>query len=69
MASPDPAAYYEVKDALEAKGYSFVDSTLGPVPLNWSKVEDEEIATKLETMLEKFDENDDVQEVFNNWDN
>ena len=65
----DPASYYEVKDALEAKGYSFVDSSLGPVPLNWSKVEDEEIATKLENMLEKFDENDDVQEVYNNWDN
>ena len=65
----DPASYYEVKDALEAKGYTFVDSSLGPVPLNWSKVEDEEIATKLETMLEKFDENDDVQEVYNNWDN
>ena len=65
----DPSTYYEVKDALEAKGYTFVDSTLGPVPLNWSKVEDEEIANKLEMMLEKFDENDDVQEVFNNWDN
>ena len=65
----DPASYYEVKDALEAKGYTFVDSSLGPVPLNWSKVEDEEIAGKLETMLEKFDENDDVQEVYNNWDN
>ncbi|MBR4556288.1 MAG: YebC/PmpR family DNA-binding transcriptional regulator [Clostridiales bacterium] len=65
----DPAAYYEVKDALEAKGYTFVDSTLGPVPLNWSKVDDEETASKLEMMLEKFDENDDVQEVFNNWDN
>ena len=65
----DPASYYEVKDALEAKGYYFVDSSLGPVPLNWSKVEDEEIATKLENMLEKFDENDDVQEVYNNWDN
>ena len=65
----DTSAYYEVKDALEAKGYTFVDSTLGPVPLNWSKVEDEEVANKLEMMLEKFDENDDVQEVFNNWDN
>ena len=65
----EPSAYYEVKDALEAKGYSFVDSSLGPVPLNWSKVEDPEIAAKLENMLEKFDENDDVQEVYNNWDN
>ena len=65
----DPASYYEVKDALEAKGYTFVDSSLGPVPLNWTKVEDQEIAGKLELMLEKFDENDDVQEVYNNWDN
>ncbi len=65
----DPASYYEVKDALDAKGYTFVDSTLGPVPLNWSKVEDPDVCSKLELMLEKFEENDDVQEVFNNWDN
>lgn len=64
-----PQDYYAVKDALTAKKYVFADASLGPVPITWTKVEDPEITEQLEKMLEKMDENDDIQEVFHNWDN
>lgn len=65
----DTDSYYEVKESLEAKGYTFVDSSLGPVATTMANVEDEEICNQLNKMLDKFDENDDVQEVYHNWDN
>jgi len=60
-------SYYPVKEALEKKNYKFVDSSQGPVPVTWIKIEDEETVQQLEKMLEKMDENDDIQEVFHNW--
>ncbi len=63
-----PEDYYAVKDALAAKGYTFADSNLGPVPLTWTQVEDKEATENLEKMLEKMEENDDIQEVYHNWD-
>lgn len=62
-----PEDYYAVKDALEAKGYTFADSTLGPVATTSAKVDDEEICEKLEKMLDMMEENEDIQEVFHNW--
>ncbi len=59
--------YYAVKAELENRKYTFADSSLGPVPVTWVKIEDEETASQFEKMLEKMDENDDIQEVFHNW--
>ena len=64
-----PHDYYTVKDAIAAKGYSFADSNLGPVPITWTEVEDVEMTENLEKMLEKMEENEDIQEVYNNWHN
>ena len=64
-----PHDYYTVKDALAAKGYTFADSNLGPVPITWAEVEDVEMTENLEKMLEKMEENEDIQEVYNNWHN
>lgn len=58
--------YYTVKEALEKKDYTFADSSLGPVPMTRVKIEDEEAVSQFEKLLEKMDENDDIQEVFHN---
>jgi len=65
----DPDAYYRVKDALTSKGYVFADSSLGPVPITWTRIDDPDVCDKMEKMLEKMEENEDIQEVYNNWDN
>lgn len=65
--SPDD--YYQVKEQLEANGYTFADSSLGPVPITMTEVSDPAVIEKLEKMLDKMDDNDDIQEVYYNWDN
>ncbi len=64
-----PDDYYQVKDALEAKGYTFIDSSVGPVAITTADVTDPDIATSLEKMLDMMEENEDIQEVYHNWDN
>jgi len=64
-----PEDYYTVKDALEAKGYEFLDSSLGLVPENWVSASDEETVLKIEKLIDMLDEHDDVQEVFHNFEN
>ena len=64
-----PEGYYTTRAALEAKNYDFVDASLGPVPVTWTALVDEEAVKAFEKMLDKMEENDDIQEVFHNWDN
>ena len=65
----DPDDYYTVKDALEGKGYTFLDSSLGPVAITNAEVTDPDIISSLEKMLDMMEENEDIQEVYHNWDN
>ena len=55
------------RDALEAKNYTISDSTLGPVATTTAEVTDPEAIAQLEKMLDMMDENEDIQEVFHNW--
>lgn len=64
-----PETYYDVRAALETKGYELADSSLGPVPVTWVEVEDPEAVVKLEKMIDALDSHDDVQDVYHNWDN
>jgi len=63
-----PADYYQVKDALEAKKYEFLDSSLGLVPNTWMEVTDEDQQMKIEKLIELLEEYEDVQDVYHNYD-
>ena len=65
--STSPADYYSVREALEAKNYAIADSTLGPVAMTTAEVTDPDAIAQLEKMLDMMDENEDIQEVFHNW--
>ena len=65
----DPDSYYSVKEALEAKGYTFVDSSLGPVATTLTTVTDENTIAALEKMFDMMEENEDIQDYFHSWDN
>ena len=65
--STSTSDYYDVRDAIEAKGYSIADSTLGPVAMTTAEVTDPDAVASLEKMLDMMDENEDIQEVFHNW--
>lgn len=62
------ADFSAVREALEAKGYSFVSAELSMIPQTTVSVSDPDTLRKINTMLDLFDDYDDVQEVFHNGD-
>ena len=63
--SPDD--FNAVADALTAKGYHFASAQIEMVPQNYQKLEKEEDIANMEKMLDLFDDDDDVQNVWHNW--
>ncbi|HHX38316.1 MAG TPA: YebC/PmpR family DNA-binding transcriptional regulator [Clostridiaceae bacterium] len=63
-----PDSYHDVLEALEAD-YTIASSELGPVPDNTVEIDDPETTALLEKLVDALEDNDDVQDVFHNWDN
>ena len=63
-----PDQYAAVREAMEAKGYTFLDVSLGPVPVTWTELSDPDMIDKMEKLIDRMEEHDDVQEVYHNWD-
>ena len=63
----EPEDFSAVRDDLEKLGYTFASAELEMVPSTYTKIEDEEIATKMQKMLDMFEDNDDIQNVWHNW--
>ena len=56
-----------VADAMTAKGYKFASAQLEMVPQNYQKLEKEEDKANMEKMLDIFEDDNDVQNVWHNW--
>jgi len=63
----EPDDFSGVRDDLEAKGYSFVSAEVEMVPDVYSKIDDPELVVKMEKLLDMLEDNDDVQNVWHNW--
>lgn len=63
-----PTAFLETKAALEKKGVAFLSAELGYVPLTSVPIADKPTAAKLLRLIELLDSNDDVQDVYANYD-
>lgn len=63
----EPADFGGVRDALEAKGYEFLEASIRMVPQNYVHIEDEKQLEQIERLLDGLDDNDDVMEVYHNW--
>lgn len=57
-----------VRDALEEKGYKFLSAEVAYIPQTLTAIDDEEAAAKMEKLIDMLEENDDVQEIWHNWD-
>ena len=53
---------------LEDKGYKFESAQIEMVPQNYQKLENPEDISNMEKMLDIFEDDDDVQNVWHNWD-
>ena len=61
-----PEDFSSVREGLEAKGLTFLEADIQMVPTTYVDL-DEKGAEKMERLIEKLDELDDVSEVFHNW--
>ena len=65
----DPADFDAVREAIVALGYKIDTADLAKVPSTYVELTSEEDVENMEKMLEKFNEDDDVNAVYHNWDN
>ena len=63
-----PDDFNAVAAAMTAKGYQFASAQIEMVPQNYVKLS-EAAAANMEKMLDLFEDDDDVQNVWHNWDN
>ena len=64
----EPEDFSAVREALEGKGYEFVSAEVEMVPSTYTQLTDEDTIVKMQKMLDLLEDNDDVQNVWHNWD-
>ncbi len=65
----EPDAFNDVVKGLEEKGYTFVSADIELVPQNYVKLTSEDDVHNMEKLIDFLEENEDVQNVWHNWDN
>jgi YebC/PmpR family DNA-binding regulatory protein len=63
-----PEDFMTVLNGLKAAGYEDLKGDIMYIPQTYVKVEDEEALKNLDKLIDALEENDDVQEVYHNWD-
>ena len=64
----DPDDFNAVADALTKKGYAFVSAQIEMVSAEYKKLDNPDDIANMEKMLDIFEDDDDVQNVWHNWD-
>ncbi len=64
----DPDAFSEVREALEKEGIPMAQAEVTMIPQTWVELKDENDVKYMQRILDLLDEDDDVQEVYHNWD-
>lgn len=65
--STSPDDFRSVRDALEQKGYKFETAEVEKIPQTNVTLTDEHDILMMEKLLESLEDNDDVQNVYHNW--
>lgn len=63
----EPEDFSGVMEDLSAKGYSFISAEVEMVPDVYNTIDDPEQVVKMEKLLDMLEDNDDVQNVWHNW--
>ena len=63
----EPDDFNAVTAALEEKGYVFASAAIELVPQNYVKLTSEEDIKNMTKMIELMEDNDDIQNVYHNW--
>ncbi len=65
--STEPNDMGAVREALEAAGYPVISAEKDMVPQSYVTLTDEDAIKNMNLLLEMLDDNDDVQNVYHNW--
>ena len=65
----EPEDFSAVLSSLEGKGYEFVSAEVEMVPNTYTALTDEDSIVKMQKLLDALEDNDDVQNVWHNWEN
>ena len=60
---------YAVKDALVEKGYKIESAEGDKIPQTYVTLEDEDAIKNMTKLIEMLEDNDDVQNIYHNWEN
>ncbi|MGN0298153.1 MAG: YebC/PmpR family DNA-binding transcriptional regulator [Lachnospiraceae bacterium] len=63
----DPNEFSAVREALEAEGIEMASAEVTMIPQTWTELTDEQDIKMMNRILDLLDEDDDVQEVYHNW--
>jgi YebC/PmpR family DNA-binding regulatory protein len=64
-----PEDFGAVREALEAAGFTFAQAEVEMVPQNYITLTSEDDMAKMRKLLDNLEDNDDVQNVWHNWEN
>ncbi len=64
----DPDVFAAVAETMSGKGYVFASAGVELVPQNYVSLKDEGDVANMEKLIDCLEDNDDVQNVFHNWD-
>ena len=65
----EPDDLYAVKEALEAAGYAIASADKDKIPSNYVTLDNEDDIKFMTLMIERLEEDDDVMNVYHNWEN
>ena len=63
----DPVDLSAVRDGLVEKGYKLISADVEMIPATYTSLTDEDAIKKMNLLLEHLEDNDDVQNVYHNW--
>ncbi|MCD8365114.1 MAG: YebC/PmpR family DNA-binding transcriptional regulator [Clostridiales bacterium] len=64
----DPDSFSEVRQSLEEAGIAMASAEVTMIPQNYVELTDEQDISNINRILDLLDEDDDVQQVYHNWD-
>ena len=65
----EPADLSAVKDALVAAGYTIASAELDKIPSSYVTLESDDDIKNMNLLIEHLEDNDDVQDIYHNWEN
>jgi transcriptional/translational regulatory protein YebC/TACO1 len=65
----EPDDVYAVGDALTAKGYKLESAERTKVPSTYVTLSSDDDIANMQNLLDKLEDNDDITNVYHNWEN